>query len=163
MQYTKAAAAVRWGMVPGQRALVQCEDGDELQADHVIVALPLGVLKRAHRSLFLPGLPADKVDAIERLPVKPHNRVFLDYERPFWMWLEGLRLDRNAGATFVYEAGQDHWLGGITKLAAVAGSSHVIKVDLMGEEARDFEFCSDADVSSVQQLSVPTENRKTLY
>ncbi|XP_034248291.1 protein anon-37Cs-like [Thrips palmi] len=146
VRYDKAVAAVRWGMVRDQRAVVQCEDGEELPADHVIVALPLGVLKQAHGSLFLPGLPADKVDAIDRLKVQPHNRVFLDYERPFWTWLEELRLDQNAAAGFVFDAGQDHWLAGVSRLLPVRGSSHVIKVDVMGEAARTLEFSSDAEV-----------------
>ena len=39
----------------------------ELLADHVIVTVPLGVLKRHHKDLFEPALPEEKVISINRL------------------------------------------------------------------------------------------------
>ncbi|XP_052132003.1 protein anon-37Cs-like, partial [Frankliniella occidentalis] len=146
VRYNKTVQTVRWGLVPGQKALVTCEDGEEHRADHIVVALPLGVLKHTHSAMFLPGLPCNKVSALEKLEVQAYNRVFLDYEKPFWTWLEGVRLERTPPEGAAGAAGQDQWLRGVTRLRAVQGSSHVLKLDVQGESALAFEHLSDAQV-----------------
>lgn len=71
------------------RAVVKCCDGDELPADYVIVTVSLGVLKRQYEKLFCPDLPAEKVEAINKLGYGHVNKIFLEYARPFWVWREG--------------------------------------------------------------------------
>lgn len=73
----------------GPRAVVKCCDGEEFPADYVIVTVSLGVLKQHHTKLFCPGLPAEKVDAINKLGFGHVNKIFLEYARPFWVWREG--------------------------------------------------------------------------
>jgi monoamine oxidase len=55
----------------------------EYFADHVIVTLPLGVLKRKTVQ-FIPPLPANKQQAIEKLGMGLLNKAFLRFDKVFW-------------------------------------------------------------------------------
>ena len=63
--------------------MVECENGVKFYADHVICAIPLGVIKESAETLFTPSLPADKRAAIEMLHFGTVNKIYLEYERPF--------------------------------------------------------------------------------
>ncbi|WP_421790563.1 FAD-dependent oxidoreductase [Hyphobacterium sp.] len=67
-------------------------EGDQVRLTHtrgtdlfdaVVVTLPLGVLK-ARRLRFSPGLPATKLAAINDLGMGLLNKVYLQFDRPFW-------------------------------------------------------------------------------
>lgn len=62
---------------------VICEDGETFEADRVVFAAPLGVLK-AQSIEFDPPLPQWKRDAIRRMGFGLLNKVVLVFERPFW-------------------------------------------------------------------------------
>uniref|UniRef100_A0A3B3BLQ3 Peroxisomal N(1)-acetyl-spermine/spermidine oxidase n=1 Tax=Oryzias melastigma TaxID=30732 RepID=A0A3B3BLQ3_ORYME len=68
----------------GRPVCVECEDEEWITADHVIVTASLGVLKQNHEAMFSPSLPEDKVLAIERLGISTTNKIFLEFEEPFW-------------------------------------------------------------------------------
>lgn len=68
-------------------------DGDGVRVDtdrarhrgsHVIVTLPLGVL-RAGSVAFEPGLPPAKRGAIDRLAMAPFEKIVLSFPRAFWL------------------------------------------------------------------------------
>jgi spermine oxidase len=63
---------------------VTCSDNTTFEADHVIVTVPLGVLKRDYTTMFTPELPLSKRNAIEGLSVGTMNKILLEFERPFW-------------------------------------------------------------------------------
>lgn len=54
-----------------------------LSCDYVVVAVPLGVLKKGSIA-FRPALPPSKLQAIGRLGMGLVNRVSLLFEQPFW-------------------------------------------------------------------------------
>jgi monoamine oxidase len=64
-------------------ANVYCSGGESLDADHVVVTLPLGVLKKKSTT-FSPALPEWKTDSIGRLGFGLLNKVILVYDKPFW-------------------------------------------------------------------------------
>lgn len=64
------------------RVRVHTDDGT-LQADRVIVTVPLGVLK-ANSIVFTPELPVEKLDAIGQLGMGYINKFALRFPRPFW-------------------------------------------------------------------------------
>ncbi|XP_035493633.2 spermine oxidase isoform X1 [Scophthalmus maximus] len=68
----------------GRPICVECEDEEWIMADHVIVTASLGVLKQNHKAMFSPSLPEDKVLAIEKLGISTTDKIFLEFEEPFW-------------------------------------------------------------------------------
>ncbi|NMM85587.1 hypothetical protein B2J88_14610 [Rhodococcus sp. SRB_17] len=58
-------------------------DNDIFDADHVIVTLPLGVLK-AGSVTFDPPLPTAKQEAIRRLGMGVYNKLYLRFDVQFW-------------------------------------------------------------------------------
>lgn len=62
---------------------VTCEDGRVFNAEHVICTIPLGVLKKCHKTLFDPELPHYKQESIEHLMFGTVDKIYLEYDRPF--------------------------------------------------------------------------------
>lgn len=56
-----------------------CANGSIIAADHVIVTLPLGVLKANHEKLFTPSLPECKVKSIQSLGFSVVDKIFLEF------------------------------------------------------------------------------------
>ena len=63
---------------------VKLINGEVFVADHVIVTCSLGVLKRHAQRMFRPLLPRDKMAAIQLLGYGTVNKLFLEFEKPFW-------------------------------------------------------------------------------
>ncbi|MCJ1477579.1 hypothetical protein MMC13_006252 [Lambiella insularis] len=81
----KAATHVSYDPQHGAKATAEvvCEDGDVIDAEHIVLTIPLGVLK--HQSIsFKPELPSWKRESIDRLGFGTLNKVILVYETPFW-------------------------------------------------------------------------------
>ncbi len=62
---------------------VYCDNGETIDADRIVLTLPLGVLK-TNSVRFKPDLPSWKSGAIERLGYGTLNKVILVYETAFW-------------------------------------------------------------------------------
>lgn len=75
---------------PQDPFLVQFKDGASPETstlegfDAVIVAVPLGILKRGDIA-FNPSLPPSKRDAIARVAVGHQNKIVLLFEKAFWL------------------------------------------------------------------------------
>ncbi|XP_025774049.1 peroxisomal N(1)-acetyl-spermine/spermidine oxidase [Puma concolor] len=71
---------------PGETCpvLVECEDGGCFPAHHVIVTVPLGFLKERLDTFFEPPLPTQKAEAIRKIGFGTNNKIFLEFEEPFW-------------------------------------------------------------------------------
>lgn len=63
---------------------VECDDGERIAADHVIVTVPLGYLKKHHSTLFCPPLPAHKLLSIQKLGFGTCNKIYVEFESPWW-------------------------------------------------------------------------------
>lgn len=55
-----------------------------LEADYIIVTVPLGVLKHNHDELFVHPLPEKKIKAINALSYGSVNKIFLTFEEQWW-------------------------------------------------------------------------------
>jgi monoamine oxidase len=89
-------------------------DGRAEEGSHVVVTVPLGVLKRG-RPRFSPALPADRSAAIERLGFGRYEKVALRFGEPFWRTAglaHMLIFPRDPGAPAVWVIGQDAFGGG---------------------------------------------------
>ncbi|MCJ1407933.1 hypothetical protein MMC19_002004 [Ptychographa xylographoides] len=63
--------------------LVETDDGETIEARHIVLTAPLGVLK-SDTIAFRPQLPSWKRRAIEQLGFGVLNKVILVFEQPFW-------------------------------------------------------------------------------
>jgi len=63
---------------------VSCEDGSIYECDFVIVTCSLGFLKHNAEQLFLPRLPLSKRNAIEALGFGTVDKMYLEFENPWW-------------------------------------------------------------------------------
>lgn len=70
---------------------VKCSDGSLYTADHVIVTFSLGVLKEVHKTLFHPTLPSSIHLAIDSIGFETINKVFMEFEFPWWHDLDGIQ------------------------------------------------------------------------
>ncbi|KAJ8969861.1 hypothetical protein NQ314_001545, partial [Rhamnusium bicolor] len=148
LKFGKPVGLIRWGAVQsrnkGPRAVVQCCDGEEYCADYVIMTVSLGVLKEHGEKMFCPALPANKMDAIRNLGYGNVDKVFLDYERPFWVWSDG-------GIKFAWSqdelAHRTDWTKGLSAVEEVEGSKHVLCAYISGPEAVVMEHATDEEVA----------------
>ncbi|XP_066476182.1 peroxisomal N(1)-acetyl-spermine/spermidine oxidase [Tiliqua scincoides] len=91
VQFNKPVKTIHWGgsyleETPTRRLFpvqIECEDGEKFLADHVISTVPLGFLKEQD-TFFCPPLPPQKMSAIKKLGFGTNNKIFLEFEQPFW-------------------------------------------------------------------------------
>ena len=81
--HLRLGAEVAEVVVSGQDVLVRCSNGTVEDGSHVVVTVPLGVLKRGAPQ-FSPALPPDRLAAITRLGFGRYEKVALRFEQPFW-------------------------------------------------------------------------------
>lgn len=82
IQFKKEVTNISWSN--SSHVTVKCTDGTCHDADHVICTMSLGVLKESHKQLFTPQLPQIKINAIEGLSFGTVDKIFLQFEKPFW-------------------------------------------------------------------------------
>ncbi|XP_072196999.1 peroxisomal N(1)-acetyl-spermine/spermidine oxidase isoform X1 [Excalfactoria chinensis] len=133
---------------------VECEDGDSFLTDHVIVTVPLGFLKERHQDFFQPPLPKRKAEAIRRLGFGTNNKIFLEFEQPFWepeqQLLEVVWEDESplAEPSANLEANWFKKLIGFVVLQPPEQLGHVLCGFIAGKESEYMETLSDAEVLS---------------
>ena len=62
---------------------VSCSNGSKFTCNHVVITLPLGVLKSKAQELFTPSLPSYKLDCINKLGLSVVNKIFLEWRNRF--------------------------------------------------------------------------------
>ncbi|NWI52621.1 PAOX oxidase, partial [Calyptomena viridis] len=133
---------------------VECEDGDTFLADHVIITVPLGFLKERHQEFFQPPLPKRKVEAIRCLGFGTNNKIFLEFEQPFWepqqqllevVWEDESPLEESSADL---EANWFKKLIGFVVLQPPEQHGHVLCGFIAGKESEHMETLSDAEVLS---------------
>ncbi|NXY80654.1 PAOX oxidase, partial [Glareola pratincola] len=131
---------------------VECEDGDAFLADHVIVTVPLGFLKERHQDFFQPPLPHWKAEAIRRLGFGTNNKIFLEFEKPFWhpqqqllevVWEDESPLEEPKTDL---EANWFRKLIGFVVLQPPEQHGHVLCGFIAGKESEYMETLSDEEV-----------------
>jgi polyamine oxidase len=88
---------------------VRCADGTSEDGSHVVVTVPLGVLKRG-APRFRPALPPDRLAAIERLGFGRYEKVALRFDEPFWRTAglpHAMIFPRDSSAPAVWAIGLD--------------------------------------------------------
>ncbi|XP_047522367.1 spermine oxidase-like [Pieris napi] len=72
----------------GADVRVVCADGSTYTARHVIVTVSLGVLKERYETLFKPGLPREKVEAIEKTSIGAVGKIIFKFDKTWWQGQE---------------------------------------------------------------------------
>ncbi|KAM6186253.1 peroxisomal N(1)-acetyl-spermine/spermidine oxidase [Rhynchocyon petersi] len=157
--FNKPVKTIHWNgsfqeeTLPGETfpVLVECEDGDLFPAHHVILTVPLGFLKECLDTFFQPPLPPEKAGAIRRMGFGTNNKIFLEFEKPFWepecqhmqvVWEDSSPLEDSVLVM------QDAWvrkLAGFLVLPS-SGSVHVLCGFIAGLESEFMETLSDEEV-----------------
>ncbi|XP_068807230.1 peroxisomal N(1)-acetyl-spermine/spermidine oxidase isoform X2 [Struthio camelus] len=133
---------------------VECEDGDSFLADHVIVTVPLGFLKERHQDFFQPPLPERKAEAIRCLGFGTNNKIFLEFEEPFWdphyQLLEVVWEDESplAEPSTDLEANWFKKLIGFVVIQPPEQYGHVLCGFIAGKESEYMETLSNTEVLS---------------
>ena len=109
---------------------VTSTDGETESGSHVVVTVPLGVLK-AGRPRFVPPLPDKRRDAIDRLGFGRFEKVVLAFAEPFWRTagIPQLMLmppDRDEGAIWVFDLGEDAPHPTLTAMIPHSTAHHVL-------------------------------------
>nr|KAF6423862.1 spermine oxidase [Rousettus aegyptiacus] len=149
IQLGKPVRCVHWDQASGRPR------GPEIEPwDHVIVTVSLGVLKRQHASFFQPGLPAEKVAAIHRLGIGTTDKIFLEFEEPFWgpecNSLQFVWEDEAESRALTYPP--ELWyrkICGFDVLYPPERYGHVLSGWICGEEALVMEKCDDEAVAEI--------------
>jgi len=124
------------------------DSGLQWRAKHVIATLPLGVLKRSHDKIFHPPLPPLKVQAIESLGFSQVEKVFLEFERPFWQpGFGGIKLAWTA-KDFEEKLLPRDWFKVICSFDEVYRQPNILAAWVSGREAQVMLSLSDHDILS---------------
>ncbi len=106
----------------------------------------LGCLKNSARNLFHPQLPETKLNSIQRIPFGKVNKIFLQFEKPFWKVGSGsIKLAwpiSDANPTNM--AAQ--WYRKIFSFDEVMNNPSVLVAWISGDEAEYMESLKDDDV-----------------
>uniref|UniRef100_F1MG47 Peroxisomal N(1)-acetyl-spermine/spermidine oxidase n=1 Tax=Bos taurus TaxID=9913 RepID=F1MG47_BOVIN len=159
MVFDKPVKTIHWNgsfreaSAPGETfpVLVECEDGDYFPAHHVVVTVPLGFFKKHLDTFFEPPLPTEKVEAIRKIGFGTNNKIFLEFEEPFWepdcqhiqvVWEDTSPLEDTAPEL------QDAWFKKLIGFWVLPPfqASHVLCGFIAGLESEFMETLSDEDV-----------------
>ncbi|XP_006880172.1 PREDICTED: peroxisomal N(1)-acetyl-spermine/spermidine oxidase [Elephantulus edwardii] len=159
--FNKPVKTIHWNgsfqeeKVPGETfpVLVECEDGDCFPAHHVILTVPLGFLKEHLDTFFQPPLPPEKARAIRKMGFGTNNKIFLEFEKPFWkpgcqhmqvVWEGSSPLQDEDGAPVP----RDAWVKKLSGFLVLplSGPVHVLCGFIAGLESEFMETLSDEEV-----------------
>jgi len=134
-------ASVTW---EGPRVAVQTIDGRLESASHVVVTVPVGVLKSG-RVRFAPALPRWKQAAIDRLEMGNLEKIVLVFDEPFWR--SALRRDAlvvlsEGGANPVFFDWTED--AGAPALVALYAGAHARRVQSLPEGQTEAEVVQTA-------------------
>uniref|UniRef100_A0A6E8WDC7 Amine oxidase n=1 Tax=Anopheles coluzzii TaxID=1518534 RepID=A0A6E8WDC7_ANOCL len=145
--FNKTVANINWTAGPDSLVSVRCTDNSVYDADHVICTISLGVLKERYQSLFTPDLPPIKRNAIQGLTIGTVNKLFLEFEKPFWAagW-QGLSLIWNQADLEEVRKMPDSWMEDVFGFYIVDYQPNVLCGWISGKNARRMERASDEEV-----------------
>jgi polyamine oxidase len=112
-------------------------DGTSEEGSHVVVTVPLGVLKRG-APRFSPALPPDRLAAIERLGFGRFEKVALRFDEPFWRAAgvpHVIIFPRAPGAPAMWVLGQDAFGAGPVLVFLIFHSTTRHVLDMSPDEA----------------------------
>jgi len=123
--------------------------GEILSAGYAVIALPLGVLKKHHETMFQPPLPKSKVEIIEHLEFGLMDKIFLEFDEIFWNIEEpGLQFIMNDDEFDPDGVGDlaNTWWRSIAGFDSVCGQPKVLCGWISGHAAQFMETLTDDQI-----------------
>ncbi|XP_014254154.1 peroxisomal N(1)-acetyl-spermine/spermidine oxidase-like [Cimex lectularius] len=149
----KPVKKVRWYTGTDPRAQVILTDGTVVSGDYIILTVSLGVLKENHSQLLIPPIPKKKSQAIEAIGYGHANKVFLQYEQPFWV--EGEGIIRPAWSPEEMKD-RTQWIHSLGMIEEAPCPGNTLMLEIGGTEATYLESASDQEVT--EQLTCLMRN-----
>lgn len=144
--FNKEVRTIYWNNQ--QLVNVECDDGICYEADHIICTVSLGVLKDRYLSMFHPGLPRSKCNAIEALTLGTVDKIYLEFDSPFWPedWPGFSLLWTHADRKAIRERDEDRWLEDVFGFYRVDYQPNILCGWISGESARQMEMLTEEEV-----------------
>ncbi|XP_070696755.1 peroxisomal N(1)-acetyl-spermine/spermidine oxidase-like [Pempheris klunzingeri] len=159
--YSQPVSRVHWSNTERREdpVMIECDSGQRIAADHVVVTVPLGYLKKHHSALFCPPLPLHKLHSVQRLGFGTNNKIFVEFDAPWWdadcEVIHFVWEDEDSMEDQVPDV-QRSWikkLFGFTVLKPTERYGHVLCGWIAGHESEYMETLSDQEVAhSMAQL-----------
>jgi len=128
-----------------KKVLVRCDDGTVISCGHVIVTIPLGVLKLNNQTLFTPKLDQEKLTVINSMGEGKICKIFLEWENPWWV-------PGHAGINFVWldeEIEKNcEWSKKIFNIVPVEGQNNILLFWVAGKAAEEVDQKEDEEIIS---------------
>ena len=122
---------------------VVCDNGSVFKCNHVVVTLPLGVLKKS-KDLFEPKLPSYKLEAINALGFGVVNKIFLEYSLPLNSFID-VDVDETIVVWNTETLQKNKWFNKIYSISKI--TNHCLLLWTSGEEALQLEQMSDQQIN----------------
>ena len=127
---------------------ITCSSGETFKCGHVIVTIPLGVLKHSAADLFQPSLPDYKLDCISRMGFGTVDKIFLEYSSKSVIsnifTRDGVTTDEMM--LLWDEAERPFWYSKIYSIYYI--SDHCIQLWTSGKEAEVLESMSEDQINT---------------
>lgn len=152
IQLNKEVSKITYGpSLSNGQTKIDCSDGTSYTADYVICTISIGVLNEKHLTMFEPLLPRAKINCAQSLELGVINKIYLEYEQPFWNQNDGY-LGLLWKQEQIREARRDpvngEWLQSIFAFNLIEIQPNLICAWLSGDGAERMEMVSDADAKS---------------
>lgn len=82
IEFNKWVSNINWRS--DDTVTVTCDDKTTYNAQHVIVTIPLGVMKETYKTLFTPEPPPCKANSIQYLQFGTVDKIIMEWNPPFW-------------------------------------------------------------------------------
>lgn len=144
IQFNKEVTHIDW---TANEVVVSSADGSEYRADHVIVTVSLGFLKKHYRTLFTPPLPEKKINAIEHTGYGTLGKFFLEFDEPFWPtdhdnWSSYTFLWKQEDKDKLVGTGKE-WVTEVNAVIREDAQPNLLGGLLAGQHIKQFEEISD--------------------
>ncbi|XP_057787661.1 probable polyamine oxidase 5 [Salvia miltiorrhiza] len=149
VQLGRKVEKIEWRLVGDSSRPVKLHfgDGSTLSADHVIVTVSLGVLKRGigeDRSMFDPPLPSPKIRAIKRLGFGVVDKVFV--QQSSGCELPSLQMAFHAADSELRNPSIPEWMRRTSAIYPIYRGSRVCLAWFTGKEALEVEDLSEEEI-----------------
>ncbi|KFM64622.1 Spermine oxidase, partial [Stegodyphus mimosarum] len=131
--------------------LVECEDGEKMSADCVIISASVGFLKENMDTFFSPSLPENKIKALYNIGFGTMDKIFLIFDEPFWTSDDhGFQIIwANEDEKSIILQNENPWVRGISGFDVVWKQPNTLLGWIVGAHAKTMESIDEKQVGII--------------